>query len=88
VFDWVPALNEVHFLHKAPLLMLAVMFIQVVVSLFTAPPAEEKIDDMVWSISIFRAETKELEFLPWFKNYRILSILLLVVTAVIVIWFW
>ena len=39
-----------HFLHKAPLLMLAVMFIQMLVSFMTAPPAEEKVDDMVWSI--------------------------------------
>jgi SSS family solute:Na+ symporter len=86
--DLVPALNDVHYLHKAPLLLLAVMAIQIVVSLLTAPPAVEKTDDMVWSISIFRAETKELEGLPWYKNYRILSILLLIVTAVIVIWFW
>tara|TARA_R100000027_G_scaffold66494_1_gene62545 strand:+ start:97 stop:648 length:552 start_codon:yes stop_codon:yes gene_type:complete len=88
IFEWVPAINEIHFLHKAPLLMLAVMVIQMLVSLMTAPPEEEKVDGMVWSSKIFRAEAKELEGLPWYKNYRILSILLLIVTAAIVVWFW
>jgi len=88
IYDLSPALNEIHFLHKAPLLLLACMLIQVIASLATAPPPDEKIDGMIWTKKIYKAETLELKGLPWYKNYRILSILLLVVTAIIVIWFW
>lgn len=88
ILDLSPALNGIHFLHKAPLLLLACITIQVVVSLLTAPPAEEKVNNMIWTPAIFKAETKELENLPWYKNYRILSILLLLITAIIVIWYW
>jgi SSS family solute:Na+ symporter len=88
VFDWVPQLNEIHFLHKAPLLLLACVIIQVIVSLSSTPPAPEKVEGMIWTPAIFKAETKEMALLPWYKNYRVLSILLLILTAIIVVWFW
>jgi len=43
---------------------------------------------MTWSRSILQEETKELEGLPWYKNYRILAIILLLITALVVGWFW
>jgi len=59
-----------------------------VISHLSAPPAAEKVDSMTWNKKIFKAETRELEGLPWYQNYRILSVLLLMLTAFIVIWFW
>ncbi len=88
IYDLSPALNSIHFLHKAPLLLLACVLIQVVVSLLTPPPAADKIEGMIWTKKIYTAETLELKGLPWYKNYRVLSLLLLIVTAIIVIWFW
>jgi SSS family solute:Na+ symporter len=58
------------------------------VSLATAPPSLEKTEQYTWNKKIFTAETEELKALPWYKNYRILAILLLIVTAIIVGWFW
>jgi SSS family solute:Na+ symporter len=38
-------------------------------------------------MSFFREESKELVDLPWFKNFRVLSVLLLITAAVFVfIW--
>jgi solute:Na+ symporter, SSS family len=88
IYDLSETINSIHFLHKAPLLMLACMLINVVVSLATPPPLEHQIKDMIWSGKIFRAETLELQYLPWYKNYRVLSVILLVITAIIVIWYW
>lgn len=82
-----PDLNEIHFLHKAPLLMLACMLVHILVSLATAPPPIDKVQDMTWSMDIFRADSQALQGLPWYKNFRILAVLLLIVTAVIVGWF-
>ncbi len=77
-------ITSIHFLHKAAYLMLICMIINVLVSLSTPAPAEEKIRDYTWSSRLLREETEELKGIPWYKNYRILSILLLLATAVIV----
>jgi SSS family solute:Na+ symporter len=87
-FVEIPALANIHFLIQVPLLAVVCVIINLVVSHLTPPPAEEKTDGLIWTKSIYKAETKELEGLPWYKNYRILSVLLLIATAIIVIWFW
>jgi len=86
--DISPYINDIHFLHKAPLLMLCCIIIHIIVSLATAPPDIEKVEHLTWNIGIFKEETIELKDLPWYKNYRILSIFLLVITAIVVGWFW
>jgi len=81
-------ITDIHFLHKAALLMLICVIINVLISLMTPPPSEDKIADYTWSRRLIREETKELEGLPWYQNYRVLSILLLIATAIIVGFFW
>ena len=82
-----PAINSLHFLHKAPLLMLACMVVHVIVSLSSAPPKDE-VKELTWNRGLYRAETKELEGLPWYQNYRVLAVILLIVTAIVVGAFW
>jgi SSS family solute:Na+ symporter len=66
-----------NFLYVAPVL----------VSLVTAPPTAHKVKTYVWNPQVFRDESRELAGVPWFKNYRVLAILLLVVTGVFIfIW--
>ncbi|MDX2247724.1 MAG: sodium:solute symporter [Bacteroidia bacterium] len=84
VNGWVPALNQLHFLHIGPLLMLFCMAIQVVFSLVTPAPPAEKTDDYIWTSVIFKEESAELAGLPWYKNYRILSVILLAITLLVV----
>jgi SSS family solute:Na+ symporter len=86
--DLFPALNDIHFLHKAPLLMLGCMIVHVIVSLITAPPAEVNTDQLTWNVGLFKAETEELKGLPWYQNYRNLAIILLIITAIVVGIFW
>ncbi|MFY0591493.1 sodium:solute symporter [Roseivirga sp.] len=77
----------VHFLYIVPVLFVIALIINVVVSSFSPAPTDEKLEGMIWSKQIYRDETKELVGLPWYKNYRILSVLLLILTAIIVISF-
>ena len=60
----------------------------IVVSLLTPAPASVKLDGYTWNSEILRQETLELKGMPWYQNYRILSVLLLILTAIIVGWFW
>ncbi|MEM6804109.1 MAG: sodium/solute symporter, partial [Bacteroidota bacterium] len=82
------AYYDIHFLHIAFILFTLCAAVIYIVSLVTAPPPAEKIATMTWKKEIFQKETEELKALPWYKNYRILSIILLAVTAVIVGMYW
>ena len=77
----------IHFLYTVPVLFAIACILNVAISSFSPAPAAEKTDGMTWHKSIYTEETKELVGTPWYKNYRILSVLLLIVTAIIVIWF-
>ena len=58
-----------------------------VVSLNTTPPSEAKVANFVWKRSAFAEESAELAALPWYQNYRTLSLLLLIATGLFVyIW--
>ena len=86
--DIAPELTSTHFLLQVPILALITAVLNIVISNLSAAPPQEKVENMTWNRRIFTAETKELAGLPWYKNYRILSVLLLLLTAFIVIWFW
>ena len=51
-------------------------------------PFEEKIRDYTWSREIIDAETEELRGVSWYKNYRIQAVGLLIITAILVAYFW
>ena len=87
VNHWFPVINDIHFLHTAPLLLLACLAIHICFSLLSAPPSQEKIEKMTWTKAIFDSETQELNTLVWYKNYRNLAILLLLLTALMVGYF-
>ncbi len=88
IMDPAPEWTNIHFLLQVPILMVLCVLINLVISNLTSAPAPEKIEGLIWTKSIYIAETKELQGLPWYKNYRTLSVLLLILTAMIVIWYW
>jgi SSS family solute:Na+ symporter len=86
--DVAPNVTDIHFLLQVPLLFVICVFLNILISHLTPPPAPEKVAQMTWTRSIYQEETKELQGLPWYRNYRILAVILLLITAIIVIWFW
>ena len=46
------------------------------------------IKDLVWTPDFYRRETMALKSVVWYQNYRIQSILLLVITGMLVGFFW
>jgi len=87
-FDIWPYLNDFHFLAKANILFLISVIIHVVVSLSTGKPEAEKVAEYTYKKELFTSETEELKALPWYKNYRYLAVILLLLTTLIVVWFW
>lgn len=79
---------QLHFLYAAPILLVIATISMVLVSLATAAPVPEKVEGMTWSPSFYKEESAQLQGIAWYKNYRILSVLLLALTAVIIVAFW
>jgi SSS family solute:Na+ symporter len=85
---WMPSIRNIHFLYMTGILFVICLITVIVVSLATAPPPVEKTTGMTWTRKVFEEETLSLQGVPWYKNYRILSILLLIATAIVVGMFW
>jgi SSS family solute:Na+ symporter len=77
-------LFDIHFLYANGILCVFAAIVMVAVSLMTSPPDPEVAREMTWSPHLWHEETAALRGTPWYKNYRYLSILLLLTTAVIV----
>jgi SSS family solute:Na+ symporter len=83
--EWMP---QIHFLYVAGILFIICCLTILVVSSLTDPPAEEKINEYTWSKKIYDKETNELSNLPFYKNYRIQSIVLLILVVLILTIYW
>jgi SSS family solute:Na+ symporter len=86
--DWMISLTDIHFLSMAFIMWILCLLVHVLVSLSSPPPSEEQVKELTWNRGIFREETEEMRGLPWYQNYRILAIILLLITAVVVGYFW
>lgn len=79
---------QMHFLLRTTVLFILCLLVHIVVSISSAPPTPDKLEGMIWTPSIIKEETAELAGVPWYLNYRYLSIILLVFTAIVVSMFW
>lgn len=68
---------SIHFLYVAPILSLICTVILVGGSLLSEPPDEAAIAPYIWTRGVYHAETESLKDMPWYKNYRIWSVVLL-----------
>lgn len=80
--------TEMHFLHRTFYLFLFCGLVNFVVSLYTTPPTAEQVANYTWSTSVIESDTRELVGLPWYLNYRYQSVILLIITFLLVGWFW
>ena len=78
---------NIHFLYIAPILFVVCTLLIIIGSLITQPPDQKKVSELTWSIAFYKSETDELRSLPWYKNYRILSVILTIITIIVVLAF-
>lgn len=67
-----------HFLLIAPIVMLLSIGVNILVSYSTGQPSPEKVAQNTWALKIWREETEELKGVAWYKNFRVLSALLVI----------
>jgi len=87
-FDILGYQFSAHFLYLSPVLFVICSLVLILVSLVTSPPNPEKVQGYLWTKRLYHEETEELRGLPWYQNFRVLSALLLFLTALVVIWWW
>ena len=83
----VMGIADVHFLYIAPILLVASSVALVAGSLGAPAIDPARIAGLLWNRAFFDAETVALRGTPWITNYRVLSVVLLGLTAIIVIAF-
>lgn len=88
IFGLSEALNGIHFLYVTFILFVICSMVHIGVSLSSGVVVSEAQASYIWTKSLLKAETEELRGLPWHLNYRILSVLLLIITGALVVWFW
>lgn len=76
---------HLHFLYVAPILLLLCATAMIAGSLTAPPPEPEQVAALLWNKAHWQAETRDLAAVPIYKNYRVLSVLLLILTALVVI---
>ena len=74
---------DIHFLYVAPALFVITCFSIILISMTSNEP-EENVDAFMWSRASYDAETVSLKSKSWYLNYRILSVILLIITGILV----
>jgi len=79
--------THIHFLYVAPILFAIDVTILIVASRVHASPVNADLESLHWSRSAYAAETIRLATLPPWRNYRLQSLVLLMLAAWIVVVF-
>ncbi len=79
--------GDMHFLFIIPFLFIFSIIVIAAVSRFTQKPSDEKLENTVFTIADFKAETVELKGMKFYQNYRFWGITLLVICALLLIIF-
>ncbi|MBK3516219.1 sodium:solute symporter [Carboxylicivirga marina] len=67
---------QLHFLLLAPIILVLSVLVNVIVSLMSHMPDEDKVKQNTWTLDIWKQETEELKNVVFYKNFRVLSLLL------------
>ena len=79
--------GNLHFLLIVPILFLFSALVIWIVSVCTEKPSPDKLENTVFRRDDFRKETEELKSVKWWRNYRWMSLALVVLCAILLIVF-
>ncbi|TYA84295.1 sodium:solute symporter [Seonamhaeicola marinus] len=70
-------LGDIHFLLKVPFYFVFSAVIIIVVSLLSKPDNKTEIEELIWTKKIYQEESKALIGVPFYKNFRVWSVILI-----------
>ncbi|MEO1203800.1 MAG: sodium transporter, partial [Pseudomonadota bacterium] len=77
-----------HFLLVAPIVFALCCVAMIVASLSTPKPDAEAVAQYLWTPATYKAESAELEGTPLWANYRVLALLIVLISAGHLVWLW
>jgi solute:Na+ symporter, SSS family len=83
IFD----LYHMQFLYSTGIMLVISMCMFIGISLATPSPLEKEKEQYIWTSRAWKEESDELKGKPWYQNYRIWAVILLVLTGVMIIYF-
>jgi len=82
------SLNLPHFLYIATAHFAITMLVIVLGSIMTGGyPDEQRLKEVVWSVSSYEDEGKALQKLPFYKNYRYQGLALVIIVIIILLYY-
>jgi solute:Na+ symporter, SSS family len=78
---------ELQFLYAAGILTGLSLLMMLVISILGPTPDLEKTDELTWKNHYWTDETAELKTTPWWANYRLITVVMLLATAGLVVAF-
>lgn len=75
---------DLQFLYASGISVVLSVLVLTGVTMVTTPREYGEIEDVTWSRSFWSEESAALEGVPLWKNYRVLTVIMLAVTAIIV----
>ena len=88
VLNVVTGTLAIQFLYIAPILFGFAIFMGAVITLLGNEVVPTDKQALHWSRASFHQEDASLDELPWYKNYRVLSGLLLITTLILILSYW
>ena len=82
------AIYQIQFLYACGVMTLICVLIFVGISLISERPTFQRILSLTWSLDFWRSESRQLEKLPWYWDYRVQAAGLLAVSLIIVAIWW
>lgn len=80
--------GDIHFLNTVPIYLAFSMLIMIACSYLFPSQDEERVKELVWTKEVFREDTLSLKGIPFYKNYRFISYILLATFIVMLVVFW
>ena len=88
IVNEIMGITSIHFLLVAPIVFAVCCVAMLAGSLSTPAPDRAAVEQYLWTPDTYRAETKELEGTPWYANFRVLAVIIVLISAAHVVWLW
>jgi solute:Na+ symporter, SSS family len=80
-------LFDFQFLYGTGVMFLLSLILFISITMATEAPDRKKLEGMIWSRKFWNEETEELKEKPWWKNYRIHALIIVIITIIMIIIF-
>ena len=88
ILNEIISVYQIQFLYACGVMTIVSLLFFICVSLVTEKPSHEQVSSLTWTYDFWQFESRQLKKVPWYRDYRIQSAVLLAVALSIVFLWW